>query len=45
MIEITLENICQVCGKKGCKEPCKKWYDLFEGKTVDFGLVEEGEKK
>lgn len=45
MIEITLENICQACGKKGCKEPCKKWYDLFEGKPVDFGLVEEGEKK
>lgn len=45
MIEITLENICQACGKKGCKEPCKKWYDLFEGKLVDFGLVEEGEKK
>lgn len=41
-MEITVENICQVCEKEGCEEPCEKWYDCLEGKPVDFGIVEEG---
>lgn len=43
-MKITLENICGLCGKEGCQEPCEKWYDLLEGKPVDFGLV-EGEEE
>ena len=40
-LKITVENICSLCEKNGCKEPCEKWYDCLEGKPVDFGLVEE----
>lgn len=40
-MKITVENICQICEKEGCTEPCEKWYDCLEGKPVDFGLVEE----
>lgn len=43
-LTITIENICSVCGKEGCKEPCEKWYDCLEGKDVDFGLIDEGVK-
>ena len=39
---ITVDNICQICEKEGCHEPCEKWYDCLEGKPVDFGIVEEG---
>ncbi len=43
-LKITVENICSLCEKQGCKEPCEKWYDCLEGKPVDFGLVgEEGD--
>lgn len=43
-MKITIENICAACGKKGCKQPCKKWYDCFEGKPVDFGFVDGDEE-
>lgn len=43
-MKITIENICAVCGKKGCKQHCKKWYVCFEEKPVDFGFV-DGDKE
>lgn len=44
-MKITVENICQICEKNGCTEPCEKWYDCLEGKPVDFGIVEEGDNQ
>ena len=44
MVAITLENICDICEKEGCDEPCGKWYDCFEGKPVTFGFVDEGDE-
>lgn len=41
--EINIQNICALCGKTGCVEPCGKWYDCLEGKPVDFGLIDEQE--
>lgn len=47
-MRITVENICQICEKEGCQEPCDKYYyDLIEGKEIppsDFGIVDEKEK-
>lgn len=45
MVAITVENICDICEKEGCKEPCEKWYDCLVGKKADFGFVDEGEEK
>lgn len=42
-MKITVENICQICEKGGCTEPCEKWYDCLEGKPVDFGLEKEND--
>lgn len=44
MVAITVENICDICEKEGCDEPCGKWYDCFEGKPVTFGFVDEGDE-
>lgn len=33
--KITVENICQACGKGPCNEPCKLWYDCLGGKEID----------
>ncbi len=43
-MKITLENICIVCEKKGCIQPCQKWYDCLEGKSVDFGFIESNKE-
>jgi len=47
-MQITIENICQICERKGCKEPCKKYYSLIEGKSIPlsaFGFVDDEKEK
>lgn len=44
-MKITVENICVICEKKGCVEPCEMWYDCLQGKPIDLGIIEEGENE
>jgi hypothetical protein len=37
---ITIDNICAICEKQGCDEPCDTWYECLQGKPVDFGFIE-----
>lgn len=32
---ITIENICRICGKENCDEPCKPYYDCLAGKEIN----------
>lgn len=43
-MKLTVDNICDICEKQGtCNEPCSNWYDCFEGKPVEMGLIVDGE--
>lgn len=35
MFEVTIENICEACGKGPCDEPCNDWYDLLEKEMTE----------
>lgn len=43
-MKITVENICDLCEKKGCEQPCDMWYDCLEEKPVDLGIVDDGKE-